>query len=328
MMVTAVAAVVAAACAKERPVIENVSVRDEIIFDVPSLSPATKEVYEGTSFPDIPFYVWADYNSSSFVGWDTGEPYISRAKVMRTSGIWKTDPTFYWPNVEGSTLSFFAFSHGGGIDHGFLPEVGVDGEGIYIKDYIASRDGSQTDMFVSDAMANMNSGTVSFNFNHILSVVDFEVRLEDAFNTMDFRSFILHDITLENLVFKGSFSQGLSDSDVSGTGPLHVKGKMEWTLGTDADDAGMYANILNSGMPVTKFQSSGAYDGVVGKDVVIIPQKTLRSSGGHVRLRLEGTLETASGTESVDRVINLSDLGFDEFKPGRKYTFSLTITKS
>ncbi len=359
----------AVSCTKETPVPdasrhENTPLQDEseICYRTPGIEDATKAVITGTVYPDIPFYSWAKYYPYGFDSWEKGEIYMDKAKVEKdVDNRWRTNPKSYWPKAEDATLAFFGLSHGASGLESFPAgaSVGVNEEGVFIKDYAIKLNDSQEDMMVSDAVINQTSGVVVQNFNHVLSTVKFEVRLskdfketltetDDALATTRSErilSFKLKRFYLTNIVNQGDFTQGLSAAEFFGDYEgEQVKGDMRWNVSNKDEHVVSYDDLITdpAGLLINRYSDDPGLSYVIvnEKANIILPQMTYRGKNRYVELYIEYDVETevttkvGSAPEDIEtitttqlREIDLNNLGFREFECGKSYTFRLTVSR-
>jgi hypothetical protein len=273
----------------------------------------------------IGFLVWAyNTNDDDFDDADaTGAANLmSNQQVKWESGAWTYSPTKYWP-VNGGKVSFFAMT--ANVFDGVLPKdvenVELEPSGGNLSygttfDFTVNDDiAQQVDMVVAEAVdqkyTTVNGGKVSLNFNHILSRIGFNAKM----NAIAGASIKVTDVVIKTtgtqgaeIINKGTYTQKPTLADGN------------WSLGSTALD-------ISSTDVLTSTSEDVPSDGTTkplhdtDKFLMLIPQKLKANS-----LAITITYQITSGGAMVEytttKTLPAGDLTIEI---GKAYTFNLNF---
>lgn len=190
------------------------------------------------------FAVWAYYYADEFDGYDNGATYMNEVKVgyNSTSKTWAPyGAQYYWPKY--GTLTFIGYSPASKEANA---EVGKSG--IKFSNYtVSTTQAEQVDLMFSERSYNQknywkdgnNSNTTDTEtgsevtgsssatandvytgahllFKHALSSILFNIRTDKDYTTNDYTEIKLKSLTLNNVITKATFDQGLIETDANG----------------------------------------------------------------------------------------------------------------
>lgn len=156
---------------------------------------------------------WSQLNSKKWK-----PDFMFNQEVHHSSGVYTYSPTRYWPNAAVNTLTFWAYSpYDANVDllvKGSTSNA-YTSTSVGLPDIRFTADG-QTDLLYSDVEADQtymtNSGTVQFDFNHALALVDIKAEKIDEDG--------LYGVTMKEVSFKGIYATGiLKNSTASPASP-------------------------------------------------------------------------------------------------------------
>lgn len=225
ILLASVAAIVAAACTKERVDLPKEPV--EISYQVVRKAPVTK-----ADFPtDGKFYSWAYYlgkGKTWAAAMNDAQPYLSKVEISHDGNKWWNynggtgGVHYYWPE-EGS-LTFFAVSPTTGVNVDCDKATGITVTGL---------EAGNIDLLVAGIAKDQTSATagtsgVSTVFSHKLTKVQLAaMTVDNDGNSFDYgEAFKITDLnwTISNVQYKGSYTQ------------INENGPDKWTKETDIKD--------------------------------------------------------------------------------------------
>ena len=136
------------------------------------------------------------FNVISFLNKSDGKSsvFMDDVNVYYEGGIWTYDETMYWPDAEGYSLSFAAYS-ANSADH-----ITWAQEGLGFTYDVPVKVSEQLDLLATNYQSELkptNGGTVTLDFKHLLSRVGF--KLESTTNDGSI------DVVIKNVQLKGKF---------------------------------------------------------------------------------------------------------------------------
>ena len=326
----ALAAMAVAACAKsETGPYGNSS--QEIVFDAPVVSAATKSAADDTVFPkDQAFNVYAHYYPELYTAFNEGQPYMQNVTVTYDedkgiNGSWTSvGKQYYWPNQ--GTLTFAAYSPISGVG-----EVTYDENGFTFKDFVVNDNPEdQIDLLFSERSYNQTYSNqidpnpyyygVQINFLHALSSIVFKIKTDDMLTGYSFK---VRKIELLNVLNKGTFDQGLPIMGTNQITPAPAYDDWNCDHDTRQDYTILDTDlIVNSSVPVRVINDRAS-------DLILIPQ-ALSHDEYNVCVKViydythsgmaEGTYITNN-----ESVTPLSTNVVEDWLRGKRYIYTLTL---
>lgn len=138
--------------------------------------------------------------------------------VTKTGDKWSYSPLKYW-NI-GSTYEFYAIYPKDKISHSFDNATKMFSISNFV---VANKVEEQSDVMIAEKNTTNPLNTVHFNFNHILSNVNFYFKTISGFDFYGIASIEVVDFDIEGICNKGSYQQ---TGNVEGT----------WTASTSSTD--------------------------------------------------------------------------------------------
>lgn len=310
----------------------------KITFSAPVVSPSTKTIIEGTTYPESEtFGVYAWYSPSGTLGTanETPTTYMNKVEVKHNSALkdnvdettekggWEPATAYYWPKT--GSLTFDAFSPYS--INSYLSATSADG--IEIKDYVVAAD-AQVDVLYSDRALNKTTSSdnaagvatsiydgVDIKFHHALSAVYITAKTDAKYE----RDIKIKSLKITSAHNKATFSQNESNAT--------AKNSWGTTSFSDAQSPVEYTYVSTStvvpyvdGTDVTKPLDCGYK--------ILLPQQFADS-----KATIEIVYSIAYGTDSeLDQSIefdlsnNYTDTDnnkISEWKQGDKYTYNLVF---
>ena len=228
---------------------------------------------------------------------------------------WGYTPVKYWPNNAENTITFWAYSPYYGDDHilklykaNSVDDYGNTVPGVPEIEF--TTDGSR-DLLVSDLAQDLSyrggnpaDGTVTMEFHHTMSWVDFRVKKVDADDTYDI---VLKSITLENLCQTAAYK-------LSG-----------WGSGWNRGDFSAYNCGVGSGTTLDKDEEDRITFPTGGTKLLLIPQG-LRNTTANLDVvytfKVHGSSSPAEEYEENVLLGSLTTL----WEEGKHYTYYVNIS--
>lgn len=283
----------AVSCVKSDWIYDNS--RSEIDMD-PVMSVMSKAIVSGTGYPvDVPFGVFATYSSNPAGEWTSGpvQSYLENKKfIHKGDNKYGGEQPAYWP-LSGS-LVFAGYSpyypDSGSVSATFDAETKT----LSISNFVSN---GQTDlMYFLPTLSNSDnyvgildkSNSVSAQFFHALSLVEFNVKGVDNDETVE-----LKKITFNNIPLKGNLA---ADASACSWDALSSHGDLPVFSSVDGE-------VLSSETPVTAAS-------------LVIP-------GSAVDIDLAYDVVGATSHEKTGTITPGNAV--TEWVAGKKYIYNLTI---
>ncbi len=173
---------------------------------------ATKAAYyNNTSFGVFAFKqsggTWAQLDSKN---WKPN--FMFNQQVSHSSSVFSYSPTQFWPDASVNTVTFWAYSpYDADADllKSGTTNTAYTSNTAGLPDIRFTADGHTDDILYSNIVADQtsasNSGIVSFDFNHALSLIDVEVQKIDDPDSD-------YIVTLKSVSFNGIYMTGILKS--------------------------------------------------------------------------------------------------------------------
>lgn len=331
VLLLALAALLASACAKNEVIPSSDSEAQEITFN---MAPVTKAALSDFGH-DKKFRVSAYYSQKKWDEMTDNEKknafvYIDNAVITYDTDrqVWKcADKTYYWP--KSGMLTFFAWSlnddsnvtlAGDDSPMGFAPNFEAVNGAIYVPD------NKNKDFLVADAVKDQTAnsegkdwgeGHTAHNgvptiFRHKMSQVAFKVRTAQDYSAS--KTIMIKSITFKSVIVYSSYGQ-YQDSwtDLSFWG--HPKADLTY-----------YANV--NGQEAKYAENNDTADNIPSSEYYIyLPQNFSESDPESTYLEIKYTIAT-NGTTAVEEVVakqRLDKLYTDNWKMGKKYVSTIVI---
>ena len=359
-MFAAMASVALVSCVKNEGPSAALSAEQEIVFESPILLPNVKSTNEiQNDFPtDVNIGVWAHFFNNAQAGdnytqWVDGQLYMGKEQgglelqyfataavdnpnnATATVGTWKNAANkYYWP--KNGSLTFSAYAP---YSDKTKKAASVDAEGIHFTDYrVSATPSAQEDLLFSERVYNKkavdNNTTypyagVSLDFKHALSSIVFKVKAQADYSSTQLK---VTKIELLNIVNKGTFNQGLADTDGDLTeGP----GTQLWTLATADTNKVTYSVDLPAGGIIlhetnVKYTHNGTTNATAaskGKkvtDLILLPQEL---DNCQLRVTFELLNDQMDQTKPLTQVLvkNLMTATVGKWLRGSRYTYTISV---
>lgn len=168
--------------------------------------------------------------------------------VTKTGDKWSYSPLKYWNT--GSTYEFYAIYPKDKITHSFDKATRM----FSISDFvIANKVKEQSDVMIAEKNTTDPLNTVEFNFNHILSNVNFYFKTISSFDFNEIASIEVVDFDIEGICNKGSYQQ---TGNVEGT----------WTASTSSTDIYDFPKVTSGSV------SNNTSYVELAEDLLLLPQ--------------------------------------------------------
>ena len=335
-------AVIALASCTKNDIDPSAKDRQEIQFDTPVMSLATKSATETAgNFPtDQVFNVYAHYYPGLYTSFNEGATYMNNVTVTYnadkgTNGSWvSASDKYYWPN-EG-TLTFAAYSPIEGIGTVSYDESGFSFDGFTVKD----NPDDQIDLLFSERSYNMTKTSqkdldpyyygVQINFLHALSSILFKVKVDEILVGEDSPQyeFKIKKLELLNVYNTGNFNQNLPITGINQVTP--AASANDWICDTSSEtDYVIFEGekVLNTADPVTM-----AGNQANATSLILMPQ-SLKHNENNVTVRVTYDLRHAQmnpGEYLTGNVATaqLSTNTVSGWLRGKRYIYTLTIGRN
>lgn len=245
--------------------------------------------------------------------------FMPGTPVFKEAGTWTYAPTKFYPS-DGKSVSFFAYAP---INDGNLSNMTTNGTTTKFT-YILPNDqrlgNTSTDLLV--ARAKQNTGGVALAFQHALSAATFKAKNA---NTADELTYVITELVIENLRYKGDFTYG------TGTGAVGT-----WSY--DGDPVGYYPAVVSSGVAV---EPNAGFKQVLSDNdwLMVLPQTptwaTINditqkpTSGSYIAVTFnarDGAGKNIYNANQKFYLVPPTSVGF-KFEAGKKYVFQITFEK-
>lgn len=168
--------------------------------------------------------------------------------VTKTGDKWSYSPLKYW-NI-GSTYEFYAIYPKDKISHSFDNATRM----FSISDFVvANKVKEQSDVMIAEKNTTNPLSQVHFNFNHILSNVNFYFKTISGFDFNGIASIEVVDFDIEGICNKGSYQQ---TGNVEGT----------WTASTSSTDTYDFPKVTSGSV------SDNTSSVELATDLLLLPQ--------------------------------------------------------
>lgn len=271
------------------------------------------------------FAVFASYTGTSDFSAQTMN-FMHNQKVTHNGTAWQYNPLKYWPNNDGAKVSFFAYAPHNVT--GAEPTTDKAEVTFTVQDEVAN----QKDLVVADAMKNQTkqaiTGTVSFNFKHVLARVGLNVEAmfdlvnsdatgttpdSDTGNGTKANETTIN-VTKVELIGKFDKNGVIDLTNSTWSGVAAASSDVIYTWGTD----NFVASVANN-VTTTKQQLNDA-----AHYAMIIPQNV---TGMTVRVTYTVTTTDGNltgGKSAIENVITSAPFNFN-FAQGKAYMFNLHL---
>ena len=305
----------------------------------------TWDKYEPTTIPN--------FMNNTKVTWTGDEVKDADGKVTGTSldaGVWTYSPLKYWPNNSGDKVSFFAYAPY--AEERTLVKVNESVPANAIKVTVPVDVTNHQDYVVADAKLDQTkqtvTGTVKFEFKHVLSRVGFKVEAvvdevqhegttdgssqngeddtEEGTNTLDENT----EITIQEVKLIGDFYKSntidftTSTWNTETTGITKYETADQWEGGylLTSDDF----NAIATDGSISTIKSTS----LLNKDseyMMIIPKEFKDNDLVKIRVKYTVTTTDSALPEGKSEVINniTSDAFAFNFMKGKAYNFVLHL---
>ena len=321
-------------------------------FASPVVTPNSRAQQEvGPSFSTTKdFNVWARYYDNAtdtYNAFANGTDYIGKApatpitaKYDGTAKTWYPMDganKFYWP--KNGSLTFMSY-----YPTDIASFVTMGANGLTITDYTVSNavDAVQHDILFSDRIYdqkvdNQITATpyngIQFNFHHALSAIIFNVKKGGDYTGTTLR---LHNIKLNNVASKGTFSQNLEDANgkLTNLPPAEVSGDESttpaaWAVSVPATYQLKATDDINYVLTTTAYYTSTGStseptydaDGFRNADWILLPQQL--NVATPVQLEINYSIQH-DGYAELMQVHTQNLTGFWEI--GKRYIYNITIS--
>lgn len=300
--------------------------QQKIEFNAPVLKPTTKATM-GEIVGNYPqsdnFKVYAVWTAGEFATWGAGTQYMNDVECTFDTNTWTPTPnSYYWP--KDGKLTFAAYSpsemtatHAYGATGLTITDYVVAAQSIANADDTATP--AQYDLMFSDRQFNQTSahhtasGTpyqgVDLKFRHALSSIKFTVATAAEYTGT---TVTLKKITLQNIVKKGSFDEGITVETAATTAPA-------WTpTVSEKQDHVIYWKSAGDALTTAPV----ALNTIGGLDLILLPQ-TISSDA---KLVVDWTIKTTGDEINQQMTVDLKTILFDAaatWKPEHRYTYNL-----
>lgn len=308
----ALAAVAAlAACTKTEAEYEPTS---EIGF-APVVSNRTKAMQTETTFPEEAFNVWAWYKQinpgSTITGWqNSAEPQqnyiVEKPFAKQSNKLWGgADASYFWPKI-GSLMfaGYYPTTIAEQVSYTFTSTENVMKIVNYVPGFVTTNTTHEEDlMYFNMTDASCQNTTVEVEFKHALSWIDVVLVKEDA--TPADAKITVNSVTFENIVPFGNAT--VNNSAVG------AAREIKWTPHGEPKPVVV---TENSGHVLAKKNKTPLV-----KQPLFIPQPM-------TSLVVNYTITSTDDSQFTEtKTIPLSTLvsGHSAWKPGKKYTYTITI---
>lgn len=270
------------------------------------------------------FGVFAAYTAQESYNAQTMN-FMYNQKVTYSASAWTYSPLKYWPNNLGDKVSFFAYAPYN------VEGAALDASLAKITYTVADAVADQKDLTVADALKDLTkqsiTGTVTFNFKHVLSRIGLNVEAQvDLVNS---------DATGEtdNTTANGALAPetNIKVTKVELIGKFDKQGVIDLSNSTWSDVAPAASDVIYT-WDDANFVSSVATNVTTTKQqlndnahyAMIIPQNL---SGMTVKVYYTVTTTDASESKNnstVNNVITSAPFDFN-FQQGKAYMFNLHL---
>lgn len=168
--------------------------------------------------------------------------------VTKTGGKWSYSPLKYWNT--GSTYEFYAIYPKDKISHSFDNATKMFSISNFV---VANKVEEQSDVMIAEKNTTNPLNTVEFNFNHILSNVNFYFKTISGFDFNGIASIEVVDFDIEGICNKGSYQQ---TGNVEGT----------WTASTSSTDIYDFPKVTSGSV------SNNTSSVELATDLLLLPQ--------------------------------------------------------
>lgn len=261
------------------------------------------------------YILWAAKNSdTSFDPATDKVDFLFEEPVSYSSGAWQYENRKFWP--QSGALSFFAVGPADQFGVNLNTEHEDTDAGAPILTYevpVTLED--QADIVIAQVPNRSNDGTtVDFDFEHMLSRIDFKVMRPNQPDTKVYlRKF---EIYYKNNTISRKCDINLNDKTIA-----IAADDAPFTSGSSADVlAGTVYNDAEKALDLTAI----SLDDNLDKSLFVVPQNYTE---GDLYVKLSYTAKTDDGTikETVDdKIVNLP-LGTATLEKGKNYTYTLSI---
>ncbi len=148
---------------------------------------------------------------------ETNSVVINNATFTKVDGVWSTDATFYW---SGNEITFCAY----------VPSDNFTQSGTTLKFSMDADVEDQEDLMVAKDVKS--TGSVSFSFERIMSLVKFSVKGEDE------DAYVVESVTMSGVADAASFDMATGE-----WGPVSTSGA---SFAADVVDSGSEGQITTS----------------------------------------------------------------------------------
>lgn len=371
LILAAMASAALVSCVKNEPA-PSVTDRQEITFAPPVVGVTTKgDIDLPTAYPNTEsFGVFAYYYADKYDIFNEDVIYMNDVTVNAKSNntsiggktathTWQPEENYYWPKT--GSLTFVAYSPAS--INGQTTIASHDESGIKFTDYQVPESADQDLMFSDRTYDAVESSQdinddkyygVDIKFNHALSAVLFQVKAAEKLvpsgdGALKYE-FYVQKIEVLNAYSKGTFTQGLNDSNQRDTPQVTAVFTNDWTdHSTEKDtytayeavktngqygaDAGIYVNSTSA---VSEFDSdpNDNNDENEGKaELILLPQKLNHVDGNNttpVQVKVTYKLRHSNMKDGVwieNNVVtaDIATQGVTEWFRGKRYIYTLTI---
>ena len=372
LILAAMASAALVSCVKNEPA-PSVTDRQEITFAPPVVGVTTKgNIDLPTAYPNTEsFGVFAYYYADKYDTFSEDAIYMNDVTVTAENNntsigentathTWQPEENYYWPKT--GSLTFVAYSPAS-INDGQTKIASHDVSGIKFTGYQVPETANQ-DLMVSDRTYDAVESNQDINkdkyywvdikFNHALSAVLFKVKAADKLvpsvaDALKYE-FYVQKIEVLNAYSKGTFTQGLNDTDQKDTPQVTAGFTNDWTdhstekdtyTAYEADktngnygaDAGIHVNSTSA---VSEFDSdpNDSNDENEGKaELILLPQNLNHADGDNtkpVQVKVTYKLRHSNMKDGVwieNNVVtaDIATQGVTEWFRGKRYIYTLTI---
>lgn len=249
--------------------------------------------------------------NASFGVWgitENGEIYMEREKVTAADNSWNTSRPYLWP--ENSGLHFMAFAP-------YETDFSLENNSLVLNDFDMSEADSPLYVVRNTSVFTEKDSTVQLAFSPATARLDFRIANGLGHGT----EVIVEKIILEGIHVKGNYSSSLSS---------------EWKTSGEKQDLTVYDISSGNDKGGTYACSSGSTDQTAvtdmgellgntheyyGRTLEVIPQNSLP------RIKVVYSF-SVNGSGWLEGQTDCTDYMMSGWKPGRRYTYSMTITGS
>ncbi len=247
----------------------------------------------------------------------TSQIFVDQLVKNIGSGKWSYTPKKYWSN--GSAYDFYAIFPYDAVNNSF---DNTDRK-FSVNDFtVADVTDDQVDLMIAQRIENrISQNTVNFEFNHILSNVNFYIKAATTFDTEGIGSIKVLEFDVTGLYSKGSFAQsGWNGSNVfEGT----------WT----ADNASVY----NMPQVTNVVYTVGNPREPLVEDLLLLPQTINDNAEVYVRYMLnyaDGAQTIFKRTVGLNKIMGAkkstpeAKITLNKWDPNYRYNYTIALDPS